>query len=75
LSKNNLIKEGYKIKHFLISYGLYDLRWILCAVPGAILLAYIQKKIKNQFWSMIISQAILGLVVFWIDLFIFGGIK
>lgn len=54
-------------KKFWISYLLYDLRWIIAAIPGAIFLDIVMKLIPGVFLPMIISQAILGLIFFWID--------
>ena len=57
------------------SYALYVLRWIVCAVPGAFFL----NLVKNWFsWlhlsqttelyaAMVVSQAALGAVIFFID--------
>jgi hypothetical protein len=56
-------------------YLVYDLRWILLAVPSSWIYNYILNKVKSPMKAMIISQALMGLVVFWIDLIIFGGIK
>lgn len=56
-------------------YFIYDFRWILLAVPSSWLYNYILSKVKTPMKAMIISQALMGLVVFWIDLLIFGGIK
>jgi hypothetical protein len=56
-------------------YLIYDLRWILLAIPGSWLYNYILNKVKSPMKAMVISQALMGLIVFWIDLLIFGGIK
>ena len=54
-------------KKFWTSYLLYDLRWILAAIPGAILMDFTLKYISNLYIAMLTTQAILGLGVFWID--------
>lgn len=68
-------KEGFNIQ-----YVLYILRWALLAYPGAILVELLNKKWpwlnrKSFKTKMVITQALLGAVVYWIDLAIFSFIK
>lgn len=60
---------------------LYDLRWILLAIPGAYVLdltiSYMRHRYprmrqkERMYKAMLISQGILGLLVFWVDRWIF----
>lgn len=55
-------------------YLLYVLRWAVLGIPGAwVFQAFSQH--FSFFYAMIISQTLLGMVVYFIDRKIFGGIK
>lgn len=49
------------------TYVLYDLRWILAAIPGALFFDIVAKIIPGVYLPMIISQCLLGLIFFWVD--------
>jgi len=62
-------------------HGVYIMRWVALAVPGAWFLVQVQKRIKGTYAAMVVSQAILGMVVsqailgaivFWVDRLIFN---
>lgn len=53
-------------------HGVYIMRWAALAVPGAWFLVQVQKRIKGTYAAMVVSQAILGAIVFWIDRLIFN---
>ncbi len=55
-----------------IQHSLYILRWIALAIPGAMFLLQVQKRIKNTYWAMIVSQGILGAMVYFLDKVIFN---
>lgn len=55
-------------------YFVYVMRWIVCAFPGYLVLQLFNQFL-NQFWSMILSQMVLGMIIFFVDRKIFGGIK
>jgi hypothetical protein len=63
-----LLKQSFK------QYCIYVGRWILCAFPGYIVLNLFNQ-FMNQFCAMILSQMVLGMIIFFIDRKIFGGIK
>ena len=65
-----------------MQHVIYVLRWILFAIPGAILLDLVYSLLVNTYFlfklppkdlmiSMIISQAILGFFIYYIDKLIF----
>ncbi len=60
------------IEYSIVKHALYVLRWIVLAVPGAMFLLQVQKRIKNTYWAMIVSQGVLGAIVFFLDRFIFS---
>ena len=53
-------------------HGVYIMRWVALAVPGAWFLVQVQKRIKGTYAAMVVSQAILGAIVFWVDRLIFN---
>ncbi len=57
----------------LIRYFLYVLRWVVLAVPGALFFNEVRDlfNIENVYLVMVISQAVMGAGVFFIDRFIF----
>jgi hypothetical protein len=46
---------------------LYVLRWAALAIPGAWLLQQARKRIRNYYVAMMLSQAALGWVVYYLD--------
>lgn len=54
-----------------LSYVLYVLRWMVLAIPGAWFLVQVQCVIENTYLAMVISQGLLGAVVYFIDRWIF----
>lgn len=50
----------------------YVARWGILAVPGAWFLRQVEKQIDGRYKSMVVSQTILGAIVFFIDKWIFG---
>lgn len=54
-------------------HAIYVLRWALLAIPGTYVLAVAQKYIANLYVAMIVSQAVLGYFVYFIDKRIIGG--
>jgi len=58
------------MNNFWKSYFLYVLRWIAAAVPGALLLDLVISFGINVYISMISTQAVLGVIVFWVDKYI-----
>lgn len=54
-------------------YCIYILRWIALAIPGAYFLTLVQGYIQATYPAMMISQAILGAVVYHVDKLIFKG--
>jgi hypothetical protein len=55
-------------------YFIYVMRWLILAIPGAWVLQFISQYMPT-FWAMLVSQTLLGMIVYWIDKQIFGGIK
>jgi hypothetical protein len=57
------------------SYALYILRWVICAIPGAFFLNLVKNWLSQLKFSqdleiyaaMVLSQAALGAVIFFID--------
>ncbi len=47
-------------------YFLYVTRWVVLAIPGALLLDVVNQYM-NVYPAMILTQAFLGAIVFWID--------
>lgn len=60
-----------KESKYLLQYIIYILRWIVFAIPGAWFLIQVQKIFPEPYTSMIISQGILGALIFFIDKQIF----
>lgn len=57
----------------MTQHGIYILRWIILAIPGALFLVQVQKRIKGTYPAMIVSQGALGALVYWIDRWIFAA--
>lgn len=53
-------------------YFTYIIRWAVLAVPGAVFLVWVRRYISGWLASMIVSQTILGAVVYFIDRIIFN---
>ncbi len=66
------ILQYFSNDYSLLKHNLYILRWIVLAIPGAWVLIQTKKFIKNTYLAMVISQALLGAVVFFVDKFIFS---
>jgi hypothetical protein len=64
-----LIIGGYP----MIKYFLYILRWTVLAIPGALFFNKVRElfAIDNVYTAMIISQALMGAMVYFIDRIIF----
>lgn len=58
---------GYSFTTHLI----YITRWIVLAIPGAMLLQMVRQVIPDITFAMLISQGILGAAVFFVDRWIF----
>lgn len=59
------------MKYSLTTHLIYITRWIVLAIPGAMLLQMIRQVIPDITFAMLISQGILGAVVFFVDRWIF----
>ncbi len=61
-------KEGTMVK-----YLLYVLRWVVLAVPGALFFSKAKELlgIENVYIVMVISQAVMGAMVYFLDRLIF----
>ncbi len=59
----------------MIRYFLYILRWTVLAVPGALFFEKARQilGIENVYVAMIVSQALMGAMVFFIDKHIFSS--
>jgi hypothetical protein len=57
----------------MVKYLLYVLRWVILAVPGALFFDNVRRilGIENVYAAMVISQAMLGAMVFFLDRVIF----
>ena len=57
----------------MVKYFLYVLRWIALAIPGALFFNQVKEifNIQNVYLAMLISQAILGAMVYFLDRLIF----
>lgn len=57
----------------MVKYLLYVLRWVILAVPGALFFDNVRKLlgIENVYAAMVISQAMLGAMIFFVDRVIF----
>ena len=65
------------MKHDFITYIIYITRWVVLAIPGAMFLQATKKLLArigedNITIAMLISQGILGALVYFIDRWIFG---
>ena len=58
----------------MIRYILYILRWVILAYPGHFMLQ-LALRYLDPLAAMLISQGILGAMVFWIDKKIFKGVN
>lgn len=54
-----------------LQHAVYVLRWIVLAVPGAWVLVQVQRRVRGTYAAMIVSQGILGALVYWVDRWIF----
>ncbi len=59
----------------MVKYLLYVLRWIVLAIPGALFFTRVKQTlgIDDVYLAMIISQAMMGAMVYFIDRLIFGS--
>ena len=59
----------------MIKYLLYVLRWVILAVPGALFFDNARRLlgIENVYTAMVISQAMMGAMVFFLDRIIFSS--
>lgn len=57
----------------MVKYLLYVLRWVVLAVPGALFFNKVREflGIENVYTAMVISQAVMGAMVFFLDRLIF----
>jgi hypothetical protein len=57
----------------VVKYLLYVLRWIVLAIPGALFFNQVKEilNIQNVYIAMLVSQAILGAMVYFLDRLIF----
>ncbi len=56
----------------VVQHSIYTFRWIALAIPGAWFLLQVQKRIKNTYVAMVVSQGMLGAAVFFLDRLIFS---
>lgn len=59
----------------MVKYLLYVLRWVVLAVPGALFFNKVREYlgIENVYVVMVISQAVMGAMVYFIDRLIFSS--
>ena len=59
----------------MVKYVLYVLRWTILAVPGALFFNQVREitGIQNVYAAMVISQALMGGMVYFIDRLIFSS--
>jgi len=59
----------------MVKYLLYVLRWVILAVPGALFFTNVRKilGIENVYAAMVISQAMMGAMVYFLDRLIFSS--
>jgi hypothetical protein len=59
----------------MVKYFLYVLRWIVLAVPGALFFNKVRELfgIENVYLAMVISQALMGGMVYFLDRLIFSS--
>lgn len=57
----------------MVKYALYVLRWVVLAIPGALFFNKVRQifGINDVYAAMIISQALMGAIVYFIDRLIF----
>jgi len=57
----------------MVKYILYILRWTVLAIPGALFFNKVKEifGIENVYLAMIISQAVMGAMVYFVDKLIF----
>jgi len=57
----------------VVKYALYVLRWVILAIPGALFFNKVRQifGINDVYAAMIISQALMGAMVYFIDRLIF----
>lgn len=60
-------------ENFYLAYLAYVLRWMGLALPGALFLQHVQRRIPNTTLAMVVSQTLLGILVFWLDRIILSG--
>ncbi len=59
----------------MVKYLLYVLRWIVLAIPGALFFNKVREYlgIENVYAVMLISQAVMGAMVYFVDRLIFSS--
>jgi hypothetical protein len=59
----------------MLKYLLYVLRWVVLAVPGALFFNKVRELlgIENVYLAMVISQALMGGMVYYVDRLIFSS--
>lgn len=59
----------------MVKYLLYVLRWVVLAVPGALFFNKVREffGIENVYAAMLISQAVMGAMVYFLDKLIFSS--
>ncbi len=57
----------------MVKYIIYILRWIVLAIPGALFFNKVKEilGIENVYLAMVISQAVMGAMVYFLDKLIF----
>jgi hypothetical protein len=57
----------------MIKYLLYVLRWVVLAIPGAMFFNKVREilNVENVYVAMVISQALMGAMVYFLDRLIF----
>ncbi len=57
----------------MVKYLLYVLRWVVLAIPGALFFNKVRQifGVENVYTAMVISQAIMGALVYFVDRLIF----
>lgn len=56
----------------VVQHSIYTFRWVALAIPGAWFLIQVKKRIRGTYAAMIVSQGILGAIVFFLDRLIFS---
>lgn len=59
----------------MVKYLLYVMRWVVLAIPGALFFTKARQLfgIENVYVAMVISQAIMGAMVYFVDRLIFAS--